>query len=163
MEKSILQIRVAEPNDDAKIAHLWLALMQTHEAYSAVFRVVPSGAVAVMQEDFRKKLTQPDCRIFLAENSGILAGMLVAYLRTFPLCMEHQKRGYIAETVVLPAFRNQQIGKQLVKEARKWFVAQEVKYVELQVATQNVAGLRFWETEGFEPLTLHMIADLSKQ
>ncbi len=60
------------------------------------------------------------------------------------------RRGFIYHTAVLPEYRKQGIGKQLVEEALDALKKQGISKVALLAFSANELGNRFWESMGFE-------------
>ncbi len=60
-------------------------------------------------------------------------------------------RGYISDIYVVPAHRNQGIGRKLVSEAMHHLQQAGVQSVEMEVYIANDPGQKFWEKMGFAP------------
>jgi ribosomal-protein-alanine N-acetyltransferase len=59
------------------------------------------------------------------------------------------EEGYIVTIDVLAAHRRSGIGTALLKQTERQLAARGVRYVELQTATNNEAGVAFWRRHGY--------------
>lgn len=58
-------------------------------------------------------------------------------------------KGYIVTIDVLGAYRRSGVGSALIEETERRLAAGRVRYVELQTATNNEAGVAFWLRHGY--------------
>jgi len=72
-------------------------------------------------------------------------GEVVGYMIT---CTLH-KKGYVVSIAIDPAYRHKEIGRNLVDFTFNHLKKSGVKIVELEVRTENIEGIRFWENLGF--------------
>ena len=59
------------------------------------------------------------------------------------------EKGYIVTIDVLARHRRSGVGTALLLETERQLAAMGVRYVELQTATNNEAGVAFWERHGY--------------
>jgi ribosomal protein S18 acetylase RimI-like enzyme len=153
-------IRLATPADLDPLFQLWCQLMDQHQAYHPVFGYQPAAAFRLKQA-LRERLRETHTRIFVADaGPNRVVGLLLATYQTGNSGMHYFRRGYIAETIVAAGFRGQGIGRALVAAAREWLVSEGADHLELQVAVQNAAALRFWQAQGFGITTHHLMLPL---
>lgn len=62
---------------------------------------------------------------------------------------------YITLLAVRPQFQNMHIGKQLLRAASKLASDQGMKYVKLEVSSNNINAIRFYQRNGFVELCAH--------
>ena len=91
-----------------------------------------------------------------AVEDGQVQGFIYAVLRIAPDYMEERLIGYVGHSYVRESLRGRKIGSRLFDAVDAWFASKGVTSIELQVLTQNVSGIRFWESRGFEPELLQM-------
>jgi ribosomal protein S18 acetylase RimI-like enzyme len=155
-----MTIRLATPADIDPLFQLWCQLMDQHEAYHPVFGYRPAAAFRLKQA-LRERLKEPHTRVFVADGgAGSVVGLLLATFQTGSSGMHYFRRGYIAETIVEESCRGQGIGRALVAAARAWLISEGADHLELQVAVQNLAALRFWQAQGFGVTTQHLMLPL---
>lgn len=109
-----------------------------------------------------EKIGQDDTTIWVAEADESILGLLVSRYMEIPSMFELHKKGYIAETVVLPEFQNQGIGAQLLQRAEAWLIDLGVDHIGLQVSVSNEKADEFWRRHGYTPATIHMVKAIKK-
>lgn len=89
-------------------------------------------------------------------DNGKLVGFIHASLKIFPGFLKEKLGGTIANVYVQPEYRRQGIAEELVNRADAWFNLRKVGSVDLQVITENKAGIGFWKKMGFKSEVLQM-------
>lgn len=64
--------------------------------------------------------------------------------------------GYIGFMFVLPNYRGQNVGGQIIEQLKLWFVSQQIKEVILEVYEQNPNAIKAYKKVGFEPVMVMM-------
>ncbi len=157
-----MKIRKATIDDIPQMAELWMELMNYHADHHLVFRA-KDNAKELVQEDLKKRIEQPGCIFFLLFIEELLAGFISCSFRVTQQVMIYNKRGYVAETVVSQQFRGQGVGQSLFERAQQWFEDEGADHIELQVSLKNNGAMNFWERQGFEGSTRHMVKYLKKK
>ena len=98
--------------------------------------------------------------LFLAESADVLAGFLAARVRRAPAWFGGAPIGFVSEVWVEPHARGAGVGEKLARAAEAWFVASEIKRVELQVMMQNVAARRLYAKLGWVEELAQMTTDV---
>jgi ribosomal protein S18 acetylase RimI-like enzyme len=73
-----------------------------------------------------------------------------------PFMPEWTCAGYITQFLVSREYRQRGVGKTLMDYINDWFQSRGVQKVLLNVDIENEAGLRFWESQGFEAYAMRM-------
>ncbi|MFD2786292.1 GNAT family N-acetyltransferase [Hymenobacter rubripertinctus] len=152
-------IRPADRSDLHNVYLLWSELMDEHAPYHPIFGYHRMAQVESKQV-LLNRMQEPCTRFFVAETPAGLAGLLIAIYQIGNNAMHYKRRGYIAETLVRPAFRGQGIGRELFLAAKSWLLAAGADHLELQVAVTNEGAQRFWAAMGFAPTTYHLVHPL---
>ena len=76
-----------------------------------------------------------------AKTDPTVLGFIIAHARG--------EEGYIVTIDVLAAHRRSGVGTALLQETERQLAAMGVRYVELQTATNNEAGVAFWLRHGY--------------
>lgn len=103
----------------------------------------PRG-IAYSRRMLRWYLSQRGSLCIVAQGAGAaipLLGFLIAQARG--------AQGYIVTIDVLAAQRRSGIGTALLEETERRLAKTGVRYVELQTATNNQAGVAFWQRHGY--------------
>jgi GNAT superfamily N-acetyltransferase len=152
-------IRPATRSDLHAVYLLWCELMDTHAQYHPVFGYYRRAEVE-LKHMLHQRMREPYTQFFVAEVPDGLAGLLVAMYQVGHHGLHYKHRGYIAETMVRPAYRRLGIGRELFYAARQWLLREGADHLELQVAVPNEVGQRFWAAMGFAPSTYHLVQPL---
>jgi len=76
-----------------------------------------------------------------AKTDPAVLGFIIAHARG--------EEGYIVTIDVLAAYRRSGVGTALLQETERQLMVMSVRYVELQTATNNEAGVAFWRRHGY--------------
>lgn len=93
------------------------------------------------EEGIRKFLERNPETCFVAENDGMVIGVIIAG--------NDGRRGYIYHTAVNPLFRGRGIGRKLVESAMNALEEAGINKVALVVFGRNKDGNEFWKKMGF--------------
>ena len=152
-------IRPATQQDVQALGDMYYEFHEYHAA------LVPTHLRSLGQKDAwdRSRLLQAlqdifkneDAMIFIAEVDGQSAGLIEVYVRqsdadpgVVPMCYIEMQ-----SLMVLPAFRQHGIGRQLVDTAREWAKGKGATEISLGVWESNQQAREFYERHGF--VTLH--------
>jgi len=81
-----------------------------------------------------------------AETEPASAGLIIA---GFIVAQRHGDAGYIVTIDVAKGHRRGGVGTALLEEAERRLVLAGARYIELQTATNNEAGIAFWQRHGY--------------
>jgi len=73
-----------------------------------------------------------------------------------PFMPEWTRTGYITQFLVSRGYRQRGVGKILMDYIDDWFHSRGIQKVLLNVNIENKTGIRFWESQGFEPYAMRM-------
>jgi len=93
------------------------------------------------REGIGKYLKRNPTTSFVAEDSGKIIGVIMAG--------HDGRRGFIHHTAVLPLYRNQGIGRELVDHAMDALEKEGIHKTALVAFRTNETGNGFWESIGF--------------
>jgi RimJ/RimL family protein N-acetyltransferase len=90
----------------------------------------------------------------LVESGGVQVlalndGAVVGWCDVMPLPHEGMRHVGRLGMGLLPAYRGQGLGKQLLRETLEWAFAKGLRRIELDVFASNLAALRLYERAGF--------------
>jgi len=94
----------------------------------------------------------PEAIVLVYDDEGDLPGMCIARIDHSPPIMVEVERAEITDLGVRESERRRGIGGVLVDAALDWIRISGVERVEIQVATGNQEGQRFWRARGFGQL-----------
>jgi len=73
-----------------------------------------------------------------------------------PFMPEWTRAGYVTQFLVSRDYRQRGVGKLLMETINDWFQSRGIRKVLLNVDIENEVGIRFWESQGFEPYAMRM-------
>jgi len=82
-------------------------------------------------------------------DAGPESGMVGSIIAGFIIAQGDGDAGYIVTIDVLEGQRRGGVGTALLEEAERRLAAMRVRYIELQTATNNEAGIAFWQRHGY--------------
>jgi GNAT superfamily N-acetyltransferase len=91
---------------------------------------------------------KPDQAVFVAEQDGIVVGILA--FRAFPYFHKPGKQGRVIALVVTECARGQGVGKALMRHAEEFATECGCQKMELTTGTQRKEAHRFYESMGYE-------------
>lgn len=143
-------IRKAINSDITELQLLYQKQFEALQEYQPTYFKADLPAVDFLKETIESN----DCEFIIAEDNGMLIGMVALFIEeTLPYeCFVPHRYLNFADIYVTPAYRNQNIGKQLIAEVKQWAIAKQVDYIELLVLKQNQGAYDLYLREEFEPV-----------
>ena len=140
-------IRSAEAAELASVEPMWRALYVLQREQGMTMEQ-PADAFALWSASMAPSLGR-FANLFLAESDGSLVGFLAARIRRAPAWFGGAPIGFVSEVWVEAHTRGAGVGEKLVRAAERWFLASEIRRVELQVMMQNTAARRLYAKLGW--------------
>ncbi|MDQ7040695.1 MAG: GNAT family N-acetyltransferase [Rhodothermus sp.] len=155
-----ITIRPARWDDAEALETLWWRLLEEQAALDPTFAPA-ADARRRWRNDFMLWVRDRMYRLLVAEHSRELIGFISAHQWSPPPIYRQELEVYINELYVLPGYRRQGIGAQLVAAVRAW--AQEIGAVRLRlgVLAANREGLAFWERQQARPFSITLTIPLT--
>lgn len=175
-----MKIRYASNKDLRQLSELFqqeIEQQQSHAGYYELHQDFDWPAYVKDKLDGRKS------SFFVSENEGVLVGFIYMSIRDYParsknrsilrrLLLRSGRRalnplkpmrwGVIEDYYVDPAFRQQGIATQLIKNAMCWFKENKVSRIELSLLTNNTESKALAKKFGFRSFrhSLYKVIDL---
>lgn len=145
-----MTIRNAVSADIPQLQLIYQQQFQALQAYQPDYFKADLPAIDFLQET----IDADDCEFIIAEDKGIIIGMVALFIEeTLPYeCFVPHRYLNFADIYVVPSYRNQTIGRQLIAEVKRWAATKKVDYIELLVLKQNVQAYELYLREAFEPV-----------
>ena len=144
-------VRAADMRDLDRVAAMWTAITRHHEPLDPLFRM-RHDADGELRELLRALMRDRDAAIFVYERKGDIGGMCIVRIDRAPPILLEMERAEITDIGVREDLRRCGIGRLLLREALAWVRMSGVRRVEVQVASANAEGQRFWRSQGFGDL-----------
>jgi ribosomal protein S18 acetylase RimI-like enzyme len=141
-------VRVGTLDDLQTVGLLWRKLNDYHLSIGMHFRV-DDTSVETWLDSFTRTLGRFSF-LWVTDQEGEISAFLLGRLKKTPAYLGGVMVGEISDLYVSDKLRGQGIGKQLVSTAMQHFKNQSIHSVEVQIMTQNVSGLAFWNSLGFQ-------------
>lgn len=147
----MIRIRRALPSDAAALATL------SAETFSETFTYYPAEDLAnylaetYTEESYAEEISNPACRIYLAEEEGALLGYVLAGPAHLPHPDLKEADGEIRRLYVRSNRQGQGLGSQLLEKALSWLLKDDPQRVLwLGVWSENYGAQRLYQRYGFQ-------------
>ena len=104
----------------------------------------PRG-IAYSRAILRSYLSQHGAQCVVAQDANKADPALLGFI----IAQAHREEGYIVTIDVLAAHRRSGVGTALLQETERRLAKMGVRYIGLQTATNNEAGVAFWQRHGY--------------
>ena len=141
-------VRIGTVDDLRAVGQLWHELNDYHHTVGLNFPADDS-VVAEWISSFERTLGRFSF-LWVAEQESVVRGFLLGRLKRTPAYLGGVMVGEISDLYVGEDLRGQGIGRQLVDAAIEKFKELNVHSIEVQIMTQNITGLAFWNSLGFQ-------------
>jgi ribosomal protein S18 acetylase RimI-like enzyme len=101
-----------------------------------------------------------DVHTLIAIDQEAVIGYITGEIRLRP-SKNYNSYGYIEDIFILESYREEGIGKLLIEEMRKYFVANDCKYISLPCNFLNREAINFYKKNDFIPSSIEFRMDLS--
>lgn len=158
-------MRQAQRNDQDTVVTLWTELLDAQSDFDDRIGI-SEDARKRWENDFPMWLDDETARLYVVEDeAGSIVGFATARRWGPPPIYQESSEIYLDELYVLPDYRRQGYGSQLVRAVRDWAARVGAERVRLRVLTSNADGRAFWAAQDAIPLsmTLTIQGDASKE
>lgn len=157
--KQDITVRAATEEDISAIVAIW------HQTSADFLGWMPNGFGAPMREPFegdedakwatwlRKSFDKPDFVSFVAVVDGTVRGFVNGEVRRVTDDFFHAPYLYIDHLYVGREYRRTGIGRALMGMIEQWAREKGMRALDLEVGELNNAGIQFYASLGFSPLT----------
>ncbi len=154
-----MTIRPASVSDGSAVVELWSSLMAEQHEIDPTF-CVSADAAERWLNDFREWVEAPDVRrIVVAESDGDLVGFASCQLWWPPPVYKQVLEVYLDELYVIPTYRRQGIGSQLLTDVADWARDKEAARIRLGTLAANKDAVEFWKKKGATDFLVAMILE----
>lgn len=164
-----MQIRAATPADVAAVLPMVAKICALHEAWDpAKYGFAPNPAQRY--ERWLMQQAESDRSVFLVAeresldtaHSEALIAFLVATIETEIPIYRLKEFGFIHDLWVEPEYRQAGLGRQLVEHALQALATKGIQQIRLDTAIPNDAARRLFQSCGFRPSTIELLAEAKK-
>lgn len=132
-------------------------ITRLHNQFNEMMAQLQSRDYLSISEDeswIRKNFQNTQLTYLLIEAEGEVRGLiLVESVETNRTTSSiSQRYAYINQLVIAEQYRGYGYGHALLKSVKEWAKKRQLAYIQLNVLTNNVAALMFYEKEGFQDL-----------
>ena len=154
-------IRPARQHDLESLGRLGAMLMRTHYAFDRQ-RFLPPGESAESGYAWflGTVMEDPDGRVFVAEEDGVIEGYVYAALEPLSWKELRGPAGFIHDVAVREEARRAGVAAQLLQTAIDWLRERGAPRIVLWTASQNEAAQQLFRRFGFRNTMLEMTLDL---
>lgn len=153
-------LREATAEDIYALKPLWQALYQ-HQFEHGMLLHLPDGSFEAWVKSIHPGLGR-FANIVVAEIGSEVAGFVAGRIRVLPPYFGAETIGTISEVFVKESYRRYGVGRRMLTASVKWFQAQGITRVELQVVAGNKDGIEFYRRLGWHEELVQMVWDSSR-
>jgi len=117
------------------------------------------GITDEVRAKYRQAITRSDVLVALAEDHGEPVGMAFAEATT-PSRFSDERALELSGVIVREDRRREGIGRALVQEVLRYAREHDLGWVTLQTFGPNRGAMEFWESLGFTPRVVQLVAPL---
>lgn len=134
---------------DASFVAMRPAVLKDLDVLAAIdARCFPAG-IAYSKKEIASLLCASTALTMVAERSPTIVGFASLRLLQQRHFSRRAQRGELVTIDVLPEFQREGVGQQLHQALEDWLCARQGSSIELHVAIDNTAALRFYEHLGY--------------
>lgn len=145
-----MDILAAGEKDLAELAALWMSMMREHGEMDSRVCLSPN-AEAAYHSYLLLHIDSSNSRILKAAESQKIVGFCCGYVCNNLPMFEPARFGYLSDIYLLPPWRGQGGGKEMLKTMEAFFRENGVEKTQLQVYRKNEKGRAFWAQQGYAP------------
>ncbi|PJF44434.1 MAG: hypothetical protein CUN55_04060 [Phototrophicales bacterium] len=142
------QVRPAMHPDLEQLEGLWADIMDEIATTMDPRLRITSHAPQLWRQQVHTWLDDPAAHVLIAEKDSRIIGFMIGLILERPLFYYQQKYGYIAELGVDGHAHVGGVGTALLNPMREWFLAQDIKVVEVAVMHLHPMAQAFWRAKG---------------
>lgn len=111
------------------------------------------------EQYFKELVEDKDCLCLVAENEE---GKLVGYIAAAPKPISYRKSKYleIDNMGVIPAYRSQGVGTELIQACKAWAIERGYQKLIINSYAANAKAIRFYKKSGFSEIDISLEVDL---
>ena len=145
----MIKIRPAKIKEAREIAKLNVELMKHHLQYDELYKI-KKNAADISEKWYKKSPRSSRSLLLVAEIDKKIVGYISANIRKRPPIYLVEEWGGINGIYVQFEYRHMGIGKMFIEAAFNWFKKKEVKYIDLDVDTNNEVAKMLWKKYKFK-------------
>lgn len=144
--RAMAEIRDAQAGEIERLLGLWDELERAQGPYR-VFDLAPDARES-MRAEFTAAIDDPDRRLLVAEESGIVVGMALATLQQAG-GLTGKQAVFLSRVVIDPAYRGKGTARSLVATADAFGRARGASHLVAYIFSGNTESLAAWHAMGF--------------
>ncbi|MEW5693382.1 MAG: GNAT family N-acetyltransferase [Candidatus Hydrogenedentota bacterium] len=144
-----IKIGQASLADIENIIDLWLEFVKHHSRIDAKLEL-DENACSYYRNYLNTLLHKDTTGAFVAKDKEKCIGYILGGLKQCPQPLKQYNYGLIAELYVDDNYRKLKIGKELLERIEEWFKLKNVKYIEVDVFSENEEGVAFWKNSRYK-------------
>ena len=155
---NLCDIRPAEDEDIPRLVEFRKKITQHSYRANPLFLRRSESAWDALPEQYRQWIASDEVSFLVAEHAGQVVAMVIGHdIRTDSLELGHL--GEISDAWVEPAYRRHGLGRRLVHELARFFLAAGVEQVILDFGQGNREAEAFWLGLGLKPMLTAVAGD----
>lgn len=163
-----MKLRKAHKKDYKKIAELWMEFENYQDSLwkgnkkklNNIFEKTKPKVLKLLEREVLGHLKLKNSLYIVAEKDGEIIGYLSISIKKNFHIHQLEKFGRLHYAYIKKEYRRQGIFIELLKEAKKWFKKNRIKYWTLSVSAQNQKIHKAYKKMGFIDKEIGMIGEI---
>jgi ribosomal protein S18 acetylase RimI-like enzyme len=154
-------IREAIASDCGQIINLFIQVDKTHaEELPEVFNF--PDAYTKTEESIKVILNNKTQKLFVAENEGMIVGVIYAILHSLPPDSNLKNKVFVmVDTLVVDKlYREKGLGRKLMDKVKEWAKNNDATEIKLNVWNFNKSAISFYEKLGYNIQSIRMAKNI---
>ena len=148
-------IRDGALKDKQQVFKLWVEMTKYHREISIIDYDFVENFAELWIRYYKRNVRSKNKKAIVAERNGKLVGYLLGTIKERPPIFKIKHHAFITDVAVTKSERKKGIGSEMVKEFETWAHEKKVKYIGLDVVSENELGKSFWDKQGFSTILLN--------
>lgn len=144
-----MKVTRARERDLPAIIAMWEKLSNWHRPFNDYLEPASDWREYLM-ESFKKDLNNNGRLLLIAKERKYNIGFIRGEIRNTNEMFHQKSVGYISDLFVEEFYRGHSVSDNLVGEAICWFKGLGIDYIRLNVNSQNINAIRFYNRVGFK-------------
>ena len=144
------------------VISLWHELMQFHTELDQSFTAHPTAELAY-RTYATEHINDDHGKLWIAYVRDTAIGYVMAQVQQLPPVFLLDRCILLQDLLVVPQYRRMGVGRALTRKVIDWSSGIGENLVQLHVASNNQAGIKFWEEMGFHEYIKLMRLDLKHE
>lgn len=156
------QITEGKSTDLIDISRIWMEVIDYHAKFDNAFTLNKEGSLN-FQLMITAALTDPDQVLYVARKGEEIVGFLYGFSKKYSSVFKPRLTAHVSDIAIKKEYRRKNIGTALMYKFENEFASsRKADEISLNVHSQNVEGLSFYNKLGFRKKTYYFAKEFNE-